>query len=67
MVSACIIITEADGEVSFVVIERDINMISQPSAQQIVGLDHVNETTIPQGWHYGFINVFFNIRNVSNR
>ena len=49
MVSACIIITEADGEVSFVVIERDINMISQPSAQQIVGLDHVNETTIPQG------------------
>ena len=36
-------------------IERDINMIGQPSAQQIIGIDHVNETTIPQGWHYGFI------------
>jgi len=30
-------------------IERDINMIGQPSAQQIVGIDHVNETTISQG------------------
>jgi len=25
------------------------NLIGQPSAQQIVGIDHVNETTIPQG------------------
>ena len=32
-----------------IAIERDINMIGQPSAQQIVGLDPVNETTIPQG------------------
>ena len=48
-------------------IERDINMIGQPSAQQIVGIDHVNETTIPQGWQYGLIIVFFNIRNVPNR
>ena len=47
--------------------ERDINMIGQPSAQQIVGIDHVNETTISQGWHYGLIHVFFNIRNVPNR
>ena len=34
--------------------ERDINMIGQPDEQQIVGIDHVNETTITQGWHYGF-------------
>ena len=26
--------------------QRDINMIGQPSAQQIVGIDHVNETTV---------------------
>ena len=32
-----------------IAIERDINMIGQPSAQQIVSIDHVNETTIPKG------------------
>ena len=31
-------------------------MIGQPGAQQIVGIDHANENTITQGWHYGLIN-----------
>ena len=31
-------------------------MIGQPGAQQIVGIDHANENTITQGWHYALIN-----------
>ena len=34
--------------------KRDINMIGQPGEQQTIGLYHENETTITQGWHYGF-------------
>jgi len=30
-------------------------MIGQPGEQQIVGLDHENETPITQGWPFGLI------------
>ena len=35
-------------------------IITEPKGeQQIVGEDHVNETTKTQGWHYGFILIYF--------
>ena len=32
-------------------------MTGHPGEQQVVGLDHVSETTIKPGCHYGFIEV----------